>query len=151
MAFGAAAPFTSPQVVGANFCMGQRAAAAGTSTQPEMVPNAAQEATRAQEMFVVGTAWPSESKVGASATVPTKGLVLFVHKAVVDWSEAHIARRLPLLSGPRAVTRLRIPSEAAGFNSPVGQPGGLLLVRLHKVRSRPKPSNAMPFTSRSLC
>ena len=67
--FGAAAPFTSPQAVTANFCMGKHTAAAGTSMQPEMMPTAAQEDTRAQEKLVVGTSWSTKSKVGALATV----------------------------------------------------------------------------------
>ena len=56
-----------------------------------MAPTAAVEATRAQEMFVIGSSWPTASKVGASATKPTKGLVLFVHKAVTAWDDAHVA------------------------------------------------------------
>ena len=55
-----------------------------------MVPTAAVEATRAQEMFVIGTTWPTASKVGATASKPTKGLVLYVHKAVSAWDEAHV-------------------------------------------------------------
>ena len=39
--------------------------------EPELAPTAAVEATRAQEMFVIGTSWPTASKVGASATKPT--------------------------------------------------------------------------------
>lgn len=55
------------------------------------MPTAALEATRAQEMFVVGTTWPTASNVGATAITPTKGLVLYIHKAVSAWDEAHIA------------------------------------------------------------
>ena len=55
-----------------------------------MAPTAAVEATRAQEMFVIGTSWPTASKVGATASQPTKGLILFVHKAVSAWDEAHV-------------------------------------------------------------
>jgi hypothetical protein len=53
-------------------------------------PTAAVEATRAQEIFVIGTPWPTASKVGATASKLTKGLVLFVHKAVSAWDEAHV-------------------------------------------------------------
>ena len=56
-----------------------------------MVPTAALEATRAEEMFVIGTTWPTKSKVGATATKPTKGLLLFVYKAAMAWDEAHVA------------------------------------------------------------
>ena len=49
-----------------------------------MAPTAAVEAARAQEMFVIGTSWPTASKVGASATKPTKGLVLYVYKAAAS-------------------------------------------------------------------
>lgn len=55
-----------------------------------MVPTAAVEATRAQEMFVIGTTQPTESSVGATASKPTKGLVLYVHRAVAAWDEAHV-------------------------------------------------------------
>lgn len=41
-------------------------------------------------MFVIGTSWPTASKVGATASQPTKGLILFVHKAVSAWDEAHV-------------------------------------------------------------
>jgi len=55
-----------------------------------MAPTAAVEAARVQEIFVIGTSWPTASKVGPSTTKPTKGIVLFV--GGVDLRAASAAR-----------------------------------------------------------
>ena len=81
---GSSAPLANPRKSAPTRTRATQAAAADADEEPEIAPTAAVEATRAQEMFVIGTSWPTASKVGASATKPAKGLVLYVYKAAAS-------------------------------------------------------------------